>query len=67
MGIAADFVLIVIPGLIGGLVARALRLPLLVGYVAAGVVVSVVSWDVDVKGQDRARWFSVYRFIAVFA
>ncbi|HJZ98581.1 MAG TPA: cation:proton antiporter [Candidatus Solibacter sp.] len=39
MGIASDFVLIVIAGLIGGLAARALRLPLLVGYVAAGVLV----------------------------
>jgi CPA2 family monovalent cation:H+ antiporter-2 len=39
MGIAADFVLIVIAGLAGGLIARLLRLPLLVGYVAAGVVV----------------------------
>ncbi|MDX1983358.1 MAG: cation:proton antiporter [Bryobacteraceae bacterium] len=39
MGIAADFVLIVITGLCGGMLARALGLPLLVGYVAAGVVV----------------------------
>lgn len=39
MGIAADFVLIVIAGLCGGLLARVLRLPLLVGYVAAGVFV----------------------------
>src|ERR1051326_3256108 len=39
LGIAADFVLIVIAGLIGGLAARALRLPLMVGYVAAGVLV----------------------------
>ena len=39
MGIAADFVLIVIAGLAGAIVARALGLPLLVGYVAAGVVV----------------------------
>jgi monovalent cation:H+ antiporter-2, CPA2 family len=39
MGIAADFVLIVLAGLAGGLVARALKLPLLVGYVIAGVVV----------------------------
>jgi CPA2 family monovalent cation:H+ antiporter-2 len=39
LGIAADFVLIVIAGLLGGLLARALRLPLLVGYVAAGVFV----------------------------
>lgn len=39
MGIAADFVLIVVAGLLGALLARALRLPLLVGYVAAGVAV----------------------------
>jgi monovalent cation:H+ antiporter-2, CPA2 family len=39
LGIASDFVLIVIAGLLGGLLARALRLPLLVGYVAAGIVV----------------------------
>jgi monovalent cation:H+ antiporter-2, CPA2 family len=39
MGIAADFVLIVLAGLVGGLLARALKLPLLVGYVIAGVVV----------------------------
>ena len=39
MGIASDFVLIVIAGLLGGLLARAVRLPLLVGYVAAGIVV----------------------------
>jgi CPA2 family monovalent cation:H+ antiporter-2 len=39
LGIAADFVLIVVAGLAGGLLARALRVPLLVGYVAAGVLV----------------------------
>jgi CPA2 family monovalent cation:H+ antiporter-2 len=39
LGIAADFVLIVVAGLIGGILARALRLPLLVGYIVAGVVV----------------------------
>jgi CPA2 family monovalent cation:H+ antiporter-2 len=39
VGIASDFVLIVLAGLCGGLLARILRLPLLVGYVAAGVFV----------------------------
>lgn len=39
MGIASDFVLIVIAGLAGGILARFLRLPLLVGYVIAGVFV----------------------------
>src|SRR3989304_3453173 len=37
MGIAADFVLIVVAGLAGAIVARSLGLPLLVGYVVAGV------------------------------
>lgn len=39
MGIASDFVLIVVAGLCGGILARLLRLPPLVGYVAAGVFV----------------------------
>jgi CPA2 family monovalent cation:H+ antiporter-2 len=39
LGIAADFVLIILAGLVGGLAARLLNLPLLVGYVAAGVIV----------------------------
>ena len=39
LGIAADFVLIVVAGLLGGIVARILRLPLLVGYVLAGIAV----------------------------
>lgn len=39
MGIAADFVLIVVAGFLGGILARAVRLPLLVGYVLAGIAV----------------------------
>ena len=39
LGIASDFVLIVLAGLAGGLAARVLRLPLMVGYVAAGVLI----------------------------
>ncbi len=39
MGIAGDFVLIVVAGFLGAVAARALRLPLLVGYIAAGVFV----------------------------
>jgi CPA2 family monovalent cation:H+ antiporter-2 len=39
LGIAADFVLIIVAGFAGALAARALRLPLLVGYVAAGVLI----------------------------
>jgi monovalent cation:H+ antiporter-2, CPA2 family len=39
LGIAADFVLILVAGLLGGILARLARLPLLVGYVLAGVFV----------------------------
>jgi CPA2 family monovalent cation:H+ antiporter-2 len=39
LGIASDFVLIVVAGLLGGMLARAFRLPLLVGYIVAGVIV----------------------------
>jgi CPA2 family monovalent cation:H+ antiporter-2 len=39
MGIAGDFVLVVVAGFAGGILARALGLPLLVGYVLAGVAV----------------------------
>jgi len=39
VGIATDFVLVIVAGLLGGIFARILRLPLLVGYVIAGVFV----------------------------
>lgn len=39
MGLAGDFVLIVVAGLVGAIAARALGLPLLVGYVLAGIAV----------------------------
>lgn len=39
MGIAADIALILVAGLIGGLIAHLLRQPLLLGYIAAGILV----------------------------
>lgn len=39
VGIAADIVLILVAGLLGGLLAHFLRQPLLVGYILAGVLV----------------------------
>ena len=39
VGLATDFVLIVVAGLLGGIIARLFRLPLLVGYVLAGIFV----------------------------
>jgi monovalent cation:H+ antiporter-2, CPA2 family len=39
MGIAADIAIIIVAALIGGLVAQRLRQPLILGYIAAGIVV----------------------------
>ncbi len=39
MGIAGDIALILVAALIGGLVARQLRLPLVLGYIVAGIAV----------------------------
>ena len=39
MGIAADIVLILVAGLLGGLLAHRLRQPLLLGYILAGILV----------------------------
>ena len=39
MGIAEDIALILVAALLGGVVARWLRLPLILGYIAAGVLV----------------------------
>jgi len=39
MGLAEDIVIIVMSALLGGLVAQALRQPLILGYILAGVVI----------------------------
>lgn len=39
MGIAADIVIIVVAALVGALIAQRLRQPLILGYIAAGIVV----------------------------
>jgi CPA2 family monovalent cation:H+ antiporter-2 len=52
MGIAGDFVLIVVAGLVGGLFARACRLPLLVGYVVAGVALGPNMGGPTVSSMD---------------
>jgi monovalent cation:H+ antiporter-2, CPA2 family len=39
VGIAGDIALILVAALLGGIVARSLRLPLILGYIAAGVLV----------------------------
>ncbi len=39
MGIAADLSIIIIVGLVGGLIARQLKQPLIIGYIVAGIIV----------------------------
>ncbi|WP_320170752.1 cation:proton antiporter [Maridesulfovibrio sp.] len=39
MGIASDLVILIVAGLLGGMIARLLRQPLLLGYIIAGVLV----------------------------
>lgn len=48
MGIAGDIVIIVVAALLGGLVAQALKQPLIIGYILAGVVVGPFTGGVTV-------------------
>ncbi len=43
MGIAADIAIIILAGLVGGFIAHLLRQPLMLGYIAAGVLLGPVS------------------------
>ena len=49
MGIAGDIIIIVIAALLGGLVAQALKQPLILGYILAGVVVGPYTGGVTVS------------------
>lgn len=48
MGIAGDIIIIVMSALVGGLIARALKQPLILGYILAGVVVGPYTGGVTV-------------------
>ncbi len=48
MGIAADIVIIVVAGLTGGALAKALRQPLMLGYILAGILVGPFTGGVTV-------------------
>jgi monovalent cation:H+ antiporter-2, CPA2 family len=49
MGIASDIVIIVVAALIGGIVAHKLKLPLMLGYIIAGIVVGPYTGGVTVS------------------
>ncbi len=50
MGIAGDIIIIVIAGLIGALIARSLKQPLILGYILAGVLLSPFTAGITVSG-----------------
>jgi CPA2 family monovalent cation:H+ antiporter-2 len=39
MGIAGDLIIIILVGLIAGLIANKLKLPTIIGYILAGIVI----------------------------
>ena len=49
MGIATDFVVIIIAALIGGLIAQRLRQPLILGYILAGIAIGPYTGGVTVS------------------
>ena len=49
MGIATDIILIVIAGLIGGLAAKLIKQPLIIGYIFAGVLVGPFTGGIAVS------------------
>lgn len=50
MGIAGDIIIIVIAGLVGALIARSLKQPLILGYILAGVMLSPFTAGITVSG-----------------
>ncbi len=48
MGIAADIIIILVAGLIGGLIAQKLKQPLIIGYILVGIAVGPYTGGVSV-------------------
>jgi CPA2 family monovalent cation:H+ antiporter-2 len=49
MGIAEDIVIIVMSALVGGLIARTLKQPLILGYILAGIVVGPYTGGITIS------------------
>lgn len=49
IGIAGDFIIIVIASLLGGLIAQAFKQPMIIGYILAGIVVGPYTGGVTVS------------------
>lgn len=52
MGLAGDFILVVVAAFLAGALARVLRLPLLLGYIAAGILVGPHTGGPTVSSLD---------------
>ncbi len=53
MGIAGDIIIIVVAGLIGALIAEKLKQPTILGYIFAGVVLSLLANQIPISGQHE--------------
>lgn len=49
MGIASDLVILILAGMMGGMIARLLRQPLLLGYIIAGVLVGPYTGGITIS------------------
>ena len=52
MGIAADVAIIVTAGFLGGVIAQRLKQPLILGYIAAGVILGPVTGGVASENSN---------------
>jgi CPA2 family monovalent cation:H+ antiporter-2 len=55
MGIASDIAIIVIAGFLGGLAAQRLRQPLVLGYIAAGIVLGPLTGQALIADQHQVE------------
>lgn len=55
MGIAADLIIVVLAGLLGGLAARRLNQPLILGYILAGIVVGPYTGGITLSDVDQVE------------
>ncbi|HER62818.1 MAG TPA: portal protein, partial [Desulfobacteraceae bacterium] len=58
MGIAADIVIIVVAALFGAIIAQKLRQPLIIGYIAAGVVVGPYTGGITITDLHEIELLS---------
>jgi monovalent cation:H+ antiporter-2, CPA2 family len=53
MGIAEDIIIIILAGLISGFIAHKLRLPMLLGYIIAGIIIGPFTGGITVTNVKQ--------------